>query len=83
MDGYLKIEGEEIPMEASRMKSFKKHMGIIVEKAVMLMTFYPYYSALFALGIIAFVCLSFYCTDYILDKLEKRHEKDEKIKKKT
>ena len=80
MEGYLKIEGEEVPMEASRIKSFKKHFGMVVEKAGKLITMYPGYSALFGVGVVAFIAISFFVTDYIFEKFEKKQEKELEMK---
>ena len=80
MEGYLKIEGEEVPMEASRIKSFKKHFGMVVEKAGKLIMTYPGYSALFGVGVVAFMAISFFVTDYIFEKWEKKQEKELELK---
>lgn len=80
MEGYLKLEGEEVPMEASRIKSFKKHLGMVVEKAGKLIMMYPGYSALFGVGVVAFIVISFLVTDYIFDKCEKKQEKELELK---
>lgn len=80
MEGYLQSESEEIPLEPSKLKNFKKHMSLFLEKVVQIIRVYPFYSLLFALGAIAFMILSFYCTDYIFNKLEEKQMSESKKK---
>ena len=82
LEGYLKYEGEEIPTEASKIKNFKKHMGLFFQKVYALLVMYPYYSGLFLLAAILFIVLTFYITDWIFNKLEEREmRKQEQLKK--
>lgn len=83
MEGYLKYEGEEIPLQPNKLKSFKKHMSLFFQKVWALINAYPVYSLLFAIGTIAFIIISFYCTDYIFNKLEERQMKQQLNKKKN